>query len=170
MVRDLDGLVDGDELRIRDNWSRNPGVGGLWDLAQMYWDDEAYRKSGGQQGRPIGALNRHDLDLSLGQSVVRSFADDTLKVRREGDRLRASGYVDHYINDKYDFEAHKPLGLGGQYLRKWGGAMPFPIASRWRTYVNGTIDLTNDGRANPRFRILRSFSPHLDDGTDPFKR
>jgi hypothetical protein len=75
-------------------------------------------------------------------------------------------HVDHGIRDKYDFEAPKLLGHAGQNLRRWGGAMTFPIMSRWRTYMNGTVDLTNGERANPRFRVYRSFSPNLDDGTD----
>lgn len=115
--------------------------------------DYAFNNSEGSKGTPIGGKSWHDLYLSLGKSNVKSLGD--LRVKRLGDQLQLSGVIDHGVDDRYDFELSQPMGLGGLAMEQYGFAKSFPITSKWKTHVDGTIDLLGGNRAYPRIRFYR---------------
>jgi hypothetical protein len=89
-------------------------------------------------------LNNRDYDLygSLGSHKLRS--KSKMSFVKSNNKLLPYGYVEHNIEDTYDFNGGTSFNLLFSPLEKAGQAKPYKIKSKWKNYPIGVTNIKNN--------------------------
>lgn len=83
-----------------------------------------------------------DYGLSIGSGKITSKSH--LGFVKYGDKILPNGYVEHSLQDTYDFNGKSLLGETGMTLQKNNLAKSYPVKAKWKTYPLGVIKVNED--------------------------